>query len=829
MRKLKDIIKKYWIFFIIITQPILDIIAYFTFEKNITIITFTIRSIYLLFIIIYSFITTKEKKKMVISMLPFAIFSILHILNSYRISGNILFCDIRYLIMVLQMPIIVISLIYYSKNNKLDSIQIEKGFAYCLGIIFISVLISMLTNTYQYTYEGYGITGWFTSANTQSMILSALSPLALYYFSKRNNFVYSLGLIMIFTLLFFNGTKACYYTLILLLVVIIYVLFVNKENSVKKMLTILFLFVSILSYNLSFTHNRSEQVNKTNKNNEQLIENHKYEEKDIIDMIRKNELYERIIEEYDENKIYLEVKDTFDSNMLSDNRLAKRTYAKIKFENSDILTKFLGINYYEIEKNEMDLENDLTAIFYYYGYLGFGIYILFILYFAYLSIKLIIKAPIVLLSGKFIILGFSILLELFGSEYSGALLRKTNANIYFALLLVVLYIYIKDKYNKLDKKLVDNKKISFFLLHLGYGGIESSTINTANALSDKYDVELICFYKLNNDQNNKLNNKIKVIYLYNGGPNKDEFTSCLKKHAYIRMFVEGLKAIDILIKKKTLIIKQILKCKSKYIVSTRYDFSVLLSRYGSKTQVKIAQEHHYHNNNNKYINVIKNKYNNIDYLFALTKTLEKDYKNFLVKNNHTKVVLVPNMLYDIPDKVSNLNNKNIITISRLDYEKRNDDIITAFSKLKEKDWKLYIIRDGKEFDNLTKLIKELKLKNRVILTGYKNKEEVEEYMLNSSLFLMASETEGLPMVLLEAMSYGVPCIAYETDSGVNDIIDNNKNGYVIKNRNKEEFIEKIEMLIINENLRNKLGKNARNKVKNFSKEKILNIWKKILK
>ena len=187
------------------------------------------------------------------------------------------------------------------------------------------------------------------------------------------------------------------------------------------------------------------------------------------------------------------------------------------------------------------------------------------------------------------------------------------------------------------------------------------------------------------------------------------------------------------------------------------------------------------------------------------------------------------MLYYIPSKQSKLDEKNIITISRLDYGKRNDEIIKAFSKIKEKDWKLYIIGDGKEFNNLNKLINDLNMNERITLTGYKNKEEIEEYMLKSSLFLMASETEGLPMVLLEAMSYGIPCIAYEVASGVNDIIDNNKNGYIIKNRNEEEYIEKIEKVINDSKLRNELGIEAKNKVNEFSKEKIVKIWKKILK
>lgn len=373
------------------------------------------------------------------------------------------------------------------------------------------------------------------------------------------------------------------------------------------------------------------------------------------------------------------------------------------------------------------------------------------------------------------------------------------------------------------------KKITFLVLHLGYGGIETATINTANSLSDKYDIEIMSFYNLDNNQANKLNSKIRVKYLYNGNPNKEEFLKSLHNHKIINTLKEGIKASKILLKKRIKVIKYIKNCKSDYIVSTRCEFSTLLSKYGNNNTVKIAQEHRYHNNDKKYINTIKNKYNNIDYLFALTKCLYNDYKEFLKNNKHTKVELVPNMLYEIPKCNSKLDKKNIITISRLDYGKKNDDIIKSFSKIKESNWKLYIIGDGKEFNNLKKLINDLNLKNKVILTGYKNKEEINKYMLDSSLFLMASITEGLPMVLLEAMSYGIPCIAYDVPSGVNDIIEDGRNGYIIKNRNELEYIKRIEEVINDSKLRNNLGTNAKEKSKEFSKEKIVKIWKNILK
>ena len=169
-------------------------------------------------------------------------------------------------------------------------------------------------------------------------------------------------------------------------------------------------------------------------------------------------------------------------------------------------------------------------------------------------------------------------------------------------------------------------------------------------------------------------------------------------------------------------------------------------------------------------------------------------------------------------------------MSRLDKGKRNDEIIRIFSKVKDREnWHLYILGDGEEYKHLESLIKELHLEGSVSLEGYISKEKLPDYLLNSSIFLMASITEGLPMVLLEAMSYGIPCIAYEIPSGVNDIIEHNQNGFVIKNRNEEEYIKCLERLMKDSKLRKKFGHNTNKKVEEFKKETILKKWYSILK
>ena len=315
--------------------------------------------------------------------------------------------------------------------------------------------------------------------------------------------------------------------------------------------------------------------------------------------------------------------------------------------------------------------------------------------------------------------------------------------------------------------------------------------------------------------------------MYNGEPNKKEFMQCLKKRKVFKVLKEGVKALSILRKKKKFIINELKKCDSFAIVSTRMEFSTLLSKYGKNNAIKIAQEHHHHNNNKKYIKTLSKKYYNIDYLFALTEGLKQDYMKFLEKNKHTKVIVVPNMLASFPDKKSDLKKHNLITVSRLDYGKRNNELIDIVSKM-DNDWRLFIIGDGEEYNNLLLQIEKLNLKDKVILTGYKSKKEIEEFMLESSIFLMASVTEGLPMVLLEAMSYGIPCIAYRTDSGVPDIIYNNKNGYVIENRNEIDYIDSLKKLINNEDLRKKMGNESLITSKKYLPYEIIKIWNKVL-
>lgn len=854
--KIINKIRNNWMQFVIIIQPILDVLAYFELKFRGVSHTWVIRFFILAAIGVISFIKSENRKRLIKYIAPFMLFLIVHLVNLYRINQLNVIMDIKYFILTFQMPILSILLIDYIKSTNYEVNKIKKSICYSFFIIAVSVLISYITKTYDSTYIGIGITGWFSSANTQSMILCAVAPWTLYYLSNNKNlFIYILGAASVCILLYANATRACYITLVASFVVMLFSILMQKNEKFrvyKLIVTMLFICIIIFSYQNSLTFNKEQiayQVNKENEEDIKIVIATKQEgkesvdiekididkinfqqidlndEKMISDILKTSYIYRNIMEIHGDDKIVEIMKNYLSPESLSNNRLCKFINAKIEFDEADMATKLLGIGYSRIQRNELDMENDMQAIFFYYGYLGFAIYISFIGFFLIKLAIEFIKNFSIIRDKEYIILAFLIILLIGGGEYSGAFLRKSNANIYLSLYLVLLNVKLTEE----CRKNINNKKISFLLLHLGYGGIESSVINAANELSKNYEIELISFYNLKNNQSKYVNKDIKVKYLYNGGPNKDEFEQALKQKNIFKMLKEGIKSIDILLKKKYLIKREIVKSESYAIVSTRYDFSILLNKYGSKDIIKIAQEHHHHNNDKKYINILKHKYKNIDYLCALTEGLKKEYEMFLKFNKHTKIIVMPNMIDNNCKEMSDLKNKNIISISRLHEGKRLNELIEIFSKLQDKQVKLYIIGDGEEQKSLEKQIKGLKLENRVFMLGYLNKEQQLEYLLKSSVYAMTSISEGLPMVLLEAMNFGIPCIAYKTDTGVADIIKNNKNGFIIENRNQEEYIKKLEMLLEDTKLKENMRKECKNTSKKYYKEEIVKIWESILK
>ena len=367
------------------------------------------------------------------------------------------------------------------------------------------------------------------------------------------------------------------------------------------------------------------------------------------------------------------------------------------------------------------------------------------------------------------------------------------------------------------------KKIAILSLHLNYGGVEKAVSTLANMLCDDYKVEIICTYKMGNKPVYKIDDKVKIKYLIPYGPNKKEIKQNFKNFKIFNLLKEGIKAIKVLYLRKKTMIDYIKNSDADVIISTRVLFTNYLSKYGKESIIKIAQEHRHHLNDQKYIQNLNDACKNIDYLLPVSKELTNFYTATLT--GKVKCYYMPNSLDNIPEIDSDYT-KNVVTVGRLSKEKGFDDLIDVFKKVvaKNPNYKLDIIGDGPERNNLKDIIANLHLENNIILHGFQNKDYINDVLSHSKAFIVTSYTESFGIALLEGMSYGLPGIIFDSASGSLELIKNNLSGYVIKNRSKDVMAKKIIKLLDNKKEISIMGKNAKETAKKYSFEKIKERW-----
>lgn len=190
-----------------------------------------------------------------------------------------------------------------------------------------------------------------------------------------------------------------------------------------------------------------------------------------------------------------------------------------------------------------------------------------------------------------------------------------------------------------------------------------------------------------------------------------------------------------------------------------------------------------------------------------------------------KVFVIPNMIRQIPEIKASCEEHRVISAGRLIYQKGYDRLIDAWKYVYEKhpDWKLDIFGEGPLYDELQKQISDNGLDN--VITVHPPTPYITEEYLRSSIYVMSSRFEGFGLVLIETMSYGLPCISYDCPYGPETIITHNKNGILIPNGNIKQMADAICFLIEHTDIRKAYGTNAKRYVQHFSTENIMPKWK----
>lgn len=220
-------------------------------------------------------------------------------------------------------------------------------------------------------------------------------------------------------------------------------------------------------------------------------------------------------------------------------------------------------------------------------------------------------------------------------------------------------------------------------------------------------------------------------------------------------------------------------------------------------------------------------------LKKLSSKIEKKYNNLVVLNDseiefyaNKNIAVIPNPA-EITEEKANYTSKKIIAAGRISPVKNFEELITVFSRLAQDfpDWELHFYGEdylGTE-EKLNTLIKKQGLDNQIKFK--KSVKDLKKTMSDYSIYAMTSHTECFPMVLLEALSIGLPVISYDAPTGPRYIINNNEDSFLIPNKNLDIFTEKLKILMQDENLRKKMGAKASGNIHRFALDSILQRWK----
>lgn len=337
------------------------------------------------------------------------------------------------------------------------------------------------------------------------------------------------------------------------------------------------------------------------------------------------------------------------------------------------------------------------------------------------------------------------------------------------------------------------------------GGTERMTAMLANALQGTHEIWIIslqlkgeeCFFELNKEVHHI------VLPKYKGR------LTILKQMKYIHHLIKK-ENIDWIIN-----------------VDVGMGFYGILAAKGTKTKVITWEHGNYYNNWGSrifpYLRKVAAKHS--DAMVVLTERDKQNYQSNIKMNAPIYVIANPMKKHDF---TYDINSRVILSAGLLLPIKGFDKAIQVAAKVLPKypEWKWIICGEGPERSKLELMIRKFHLEDQMLLVG--SVQDMDREYQRAAMYVMTSEMEGLPMVLLEAKSWGLPIVSFDIMTGPSDIIRNGINGYLVEPYDIDDMADKIEDLVRHQELRQSFSNYSQLDVDRFDFENILGKWEQIM-
>lgn len=341
---------------------------------------------------------------------------------------------------------------------------------------------------------------------------------------------------------------------------------------------------------------------------------------------------------------------------------------------------------------------------------------------------------------------------------------------------------------------MENKKVCFVIHSLQAGGMERVMSELINyfASKEEYSVHVV-LYGIKRDifytiSNNAIIHKPDFEF-----DNSKRLLSTVKTMRFLRKKIKQINPVSVL------------------SFGEKWNNLVLLSLYGTKIPVYVSDRSQPDKPIGAKDEFLRKKlYPKAKGVIVQTKKALGIFKTYY---HHSNFEVIGNPIRQIP--ASDCLKENVILmVGRYIESKQQNVLIEIFSKLNAPDWKLVLLGyDHLKQENQIKweaLANQLGVAERVIFTGKQG--DVEKYYQSSKLFAFTSISEGFPNVIGEAMSAGLPVVAFDCIAGPSDLITDGENGFLIPINNQELFAQKLQFLIDNPEQMVNFGNNSKRNI-----------------
>ncbi|WP_328854305.1 glycosyltransferase family 4 protein [Microbispora hainanensis] len=356
----------------------------------------------------------------------------------------------------------------------------------------------------------------------------------------------------------------------------------------------------------------------------------------------------------------------------------------------------------------------------------------------------------------------------------------------------------------------DGHEIRILLLHAnGMGGTIRTVFNLAGHLAQTHDVEIVSVVREREEPFFPVPPGVRIRYLDDRLPRRkgllSRFPSRLvpKDEAAYHWFT---------LRTDLKLVRYIRSRRRGILIGTRPGLNLIAARFAPPEIITVAQEHGNLSSHQPQVRKrITRSYGRHDAVVTLTRADLRAYERAFEKARGDRPAVlarVPNATPRLGGGVSPLTTKTVVTVGRLTWGKGYDLLIRAWAHVtaRHPDWTLRIYGGGPRQEKLQASIDKRGLSERVFLEG--PAEDVGAVLADASMFVLSSRHEGMPMVILEAMSKGVPVVSYDCPTGPGEMVAHGHDGLLVKAGKIHAMADAICTLIEDEDLRRRMGANA---------------------